>query len=115
MLCLTPELLRASYELLRHTMPFRRWKLPEAADVAFRVIRSYETRGLFEMHKRPVISISSKCVGTVQSLTVTMAHEMVHLYEETNHTTRKDVMHSARFWRLAKQVCRHHGFDELLF
>jgi hypothetical protein len=116
MLHLTPEMLEASYELLRTTPPFRRWKLPEADDVIFRVIRSEEVRGTFELVKgRMVISISAKCVGNLHSLNATMAHEMVHLYEDTVHNARNDVMHSATFKRLAKQVCRHHGFDELLF
>jgi predicted SprT family Zn-dependent metalloprotease len=116
MLHLTPEMLEASYELLRQTPPFRRWKLPEPDEVAFRIIRSDTTRGTFHLDKgKPVISISSRCVGNIHSLNETMAHEMVHLYEDTVHKARGDVMHSSKFKALAKQVCKHHGFDELLF
>ena len=36
---ITPELLEASYELLRSMPPFKRWKLPHADNVVFRVLK----------------------------------------------------------------------------
>lgn len=114
---LTPEMIEAAYELLRTTPPFKRWKLPEADDVGFQIIRTEHTRGTFHVTHggRPTIAISHKCIGSLHSLVATVAHEMVHMYEDTVHSARSDVMHGARFKRLAAQVCRHHGFDEKLF
>lgn len=117
MLHLTPAMLESAYELLRTTPPFRNWKLPHPDDVGFQIIRTEHTRGTFHISDagRPTISISHKCIGSLHSLVVTVAHEMVHLYEDTVHAARSDVMHSARFKRLTAQVCRHHGFDAKLF
>ena len=117
---ITPALMEAAYELLRITPPFRKWKLAEPDDVVFRIIKTELTRGTFYRagkrgSKLPTIEISMKCIGSVHSLITTMAHEMTHMHEDTNHVARDDVMHSARFKRLAAQVCRHHGFDAKLF
>lgn len=116
-LTLTPEMLAAAYEFLRTTQPFKNWKFPHSDEVGFCIIRSENTRGTFHLTAagRPTISISHKCVGNVYSLLVTTAHEMVHMYEDTVHMARGDVMHGARFKRLAAQVCRHHSFDPKLF
>ena len=44
-----------------------------------------------------------------------MAHEMVHMHEETEHHARSDVAHSKLWVKLATRVCKHHEFDEKLF
>lgn len=110
------QLLVIAYELLVLTRPFRAWKMPPSSEIGFRVMSTELTRGAFNfVNGRPTIYISRKCVGTLHSLVHTMAHEMVHLHEDTRHRARGDVMHSSRFKRLAAQVCHHHGFDPKLF
>ncbi len=37
---LTPEMLRACYEFLRSTPPFRRWSLPPGDEIGFHVTRN---------------------------------------------------------------------------
>lgn len=114
------EMLVRTYELLAGTPPFSRWKMPPSSEVGFQFLNAENTRGAFRIEKstrgaRPTIYISRGCVGTLYVLLVTMAHEMVHLHEDTVHRARGDVMHSGRFRRLAAQVCKHHLFDEMVF
>lgn len=109
-------MLEAAYELLRTTPPFRNWRLPDPDGVSFRVISAEEDRGAFRLVRGiPIIEISKANVGLIGSLLMTMAHEMVHLYEETEHYARSDVIHSAKWKKLAALVCRHHEFDAKLF
>lgn len=115
---LTPAMLVASYELLRVTPPFRGWKLPHSDDVEFCIISTVGVRGTFHLTKKTkkkVISISRGCVSRLPTLISTMAHEMVHLHEDTAHRARGDVMHGARFKRLAARVCYFHGWEETMF
>lgn len=111
---LTPEMLRASYEYLRATPPFRRWGLPPADEIEFHVTRHKDKAGECESSggQEPVIRISSQLIGWTQSLMETMAHEMIHL-----HLDRRGerASHGASFKRTAAQVCRRHGFDPKLF
>jgi hypothetical protein len=48
-------------------------------------------------------------VRSTDLLIATMAHEMIHLYQDENGTARGH--HNAQFRRLAKRVCSIHGFD----
>lgn len=115
MLQLTPEMLEAVYELLRTTPPFRGWKLPHSDEIEFRVTHDLDLRGWCQCTRPPRIGISNRVNGHVETLIRSMAHEMVHLYEGLNLIARDDVEHSTKWKSLAKQVCRHHGFDEKLF
>jgi predicted SprT family Zn-dependent metalloprotease len=55
------------------------------------------------------IAISAQKVRTSQMLIATMAHEMIHLYQDESGTARGH--HNAEFRRLAARVCAVHGFD----
>jgi len=103
---ITPDLLERTYELLRHTRPFRRWKLPEADDVEFHVTRHRDRFGDCTDGDPYTIRISSTKHDTLATVLETMAHEMCHM---------RDITHGKVFTRLAKQVCRHHGFDPKTF
>lgn len=110
---LTPEILEASYEYLRSTLPFRRWKLPPAEEVEFHVIRKPGLFGDCEtVGDQHIIRVSTAKVGRTQTLIETMAHEMVHV--RLNGLGVKSE-HGSDFRRLASQVCRHHGFDPKTF
>lgn len=115
---MTPATLAAAYDLMKTTLPFRCWKLPKSADVTFRVNQSTVEYGacyLTVAKKIPVIRVSARSVKTIPQLLEVMAHEMIHLHEDTQHKARSDVSHSALFRRYAKQVCRHHHFDMEFF
>lgn len=111
---LTPDILRAAYEYLRATPPFRRWKLPPADEVEFHVTRHLDRTGDCETAggHEPVIRISAALIGWTGSLMTTMAHEMVHVHLDRNGVRAH---HGADFRRCAAQVCRHHGFDPKMF
>lgn len=112
---LTPEMLEATYELLKVTRPFCTWRLPDADDIAFHVVRAPMTSGEYIFDGKHTIRISSRCVERLSTLIMVMAHEMVHLREEIFYKSRADIKHGARFKRLAHQVCRYHGFEEAIF
>lgn len=109
---LTPELLCASYEFLRQTPPFRRWKLPSGEEIKFIVTRSIDSRG----HAKDdvEIGVSSRNIGRTESLFMVMAHEMVHVHVYLRGLHGRSE-HPAEFWRCARLVCKHHGFDIKMF
>lgn len=113
MLKLTPDMLRAAYAFLHETEPFCAWGLPDADDLKFVVVRDRKIAGWYK-HTEKTIAVSSSCVGHTFTLMRVMAHEMVHVVED-HAGGRCDVMHSKLFFRLAKQVCRLHGFDPVAF
>jgi len=111
---LSHENLPAAYEYLRACEPFRRWKLPEADEVGFAVIRKRDRFGHMIGTVRSteaVIGISEVCVGSTQKLIETMAHEILHLYQHLRNTETPGVQHNAEFRRLARLICKTHIFD----
>jgi hypothetical protein len=112
---LTPQTMEAAYELLRTTPPFRGWRLPPGEQIRFEVVA---TRAIYGSHVcragTHVICCSFRKQRTLPLLLITMAHEMIHLYE-AERKERADIGHGARFWKRAKLVCRLHGWDEGAF
>jgi hypothetical protein len=114
---LTPDLLEGAYEYLRSSPPFRDWRLPDPDHVVFRVLGARDRFGHFRgWHRRgngadmfSEIAVSAQKVRTTQMLIATMAHEMIHLYQDENGTARGH--HNPQFRRLAARVCKAHGFD----
>jgi hypothetical protein len=115
---ITADLIEASYERLRMTPPFNKWKLPHADDVEFHAVpikgeASAEHYVLADLEKKTehhVIRINPKRHSTLHMLDATLAHEICHMREY--HTgSRRVGCHGAQFKRLADLVCKHHGFD----
>jgi hypothetical protein len=110
---ITPDLLRASYDFLRETPPFKRWGLPHGENVVFKVTRSRKTQGdhllLNDVH---TIRVSCVKVGYVAGLLALMAHEMVHAACGLKGVRSE---HGAEFRKRAAMVCRYHGFDPAEF
>lgn len=111
----TPELLESTYERLRLTPPFKRWKLPDADDLEFCVTMHTDRFGHFrdkdpsEGKKWPDISVSAKHVNSLDLLDRTLAHEMCHIRLLQLGHSRDN--HGPRFKKLAATVCRIHGYD----
>lgn len=115
-LSLTPDALAACYDFLAETPPFNKWNLPPSDEVMFIVCRSKENRGDYHWNgERHVIRISSRYAKRTHALVETMAHEMIHLFEEEAGFSKPNVQHSKAFQKLAKRVCKIHGFDEAVF
>ena len=108
---ISPAILEASYELLRMTEPFNRWKLPSAERVSFCVNSSKTNAGEFFVDPTgiPWVAVSQRFHHTLPELFKTVAHEMCHLRQQVrgeDYTT-----HGATFIALAKRVCKAHQFD----
>jgi hypothetical protein len=124
---LTPEVLSSAYEFLKATKPFNKWKLPAADQVVFRVVRAIpcapevwaqhlsDRQTKNHPHKgHHLIDINERKVGHTLTLIQTMAHEMCHV-RESMLVKYTGEAHGKTFWRLAREVCRHHGFDPKAF
>lgn len=112
---ITPELMEAAYELLRVSLPFRRWKLPHPDEIAFHVTRHGDRfADAFYENGRWTIRVSQRKHGQLPTLLMTMAHEMVHI-KQRHLCGERERDHGRQFQRLADQVCRVHGFDRAIF
>jgi hypothetical protein len=115
---LTPDCLENAYEYLRTTPPFRGMNLPHADNLVFRVMGARDRFGHFRGRFKTVpdfneIGVSIRSVNSTDLLMATMAHEMIHLYQDETGTARGH--HNPKFRKLAKRVCAIHGFDPETF
>jgi len=106
----TPRECRAAYSFLRETLPFRRWKLPDADDLEFNITRVHSPMGvtISEGRRSIRIEISEKCHTHTATLLRTMGHEMIHVYENRLGIRSE---HGKHFKRCQKLFAKHHGFD----
>ncbi len=112
---LTSETLIAAYDLLELTEPFCRWNLPPSDSVKFEITPKKDRHGECDVVGPDVyIRISPHYVGRMDSLIITMAHEMIHLYMYHSQITEPNP-HGPGYRKLAALVCREHGFDPKLF
>lgn len=104
----TPTILVAAYQYLQATPPFRKWRLPPADEIIFKVSNALTLHGQLT-HYPPAIALSAKTTRTTEAILSTMAHEMIHLHLHLVGAPTSN-LHNAEFHRLARLVCRHHGF-----
>jgi len=111
---LTPDILASAYDFLRTTPPFKSWRLPEADDVAFHVVRDPAIYADFGVDDDggPLIRVSLAKNGHTVTLLQSMAHEMIHLRQ---FQTGDKETHGPRFQKVAAKVCAVHGFDHKTF
>ena len=110
---LTPDMLAAGYDFLRTTEPFRGWRLPEAEEIGFHVVRDARLSADFAVEDgMPLIRVSEAHNGLSSTLLATLAHEMIHLRQ---HLTGDREHHGARFRRMRARICAVHGFDPKTF
>jgi len=106
---LTPDLLAAGYDFLRETQPFKGWKLPPSDEVGFSVVRDPTYFADCGMENgMPVIRVSEAKNGHTATVLATLAHEMCHIRQFAAGDSGN---HNEMFRRLARAVCRAHGFD----
>lgn len=108
-LALTPDMIEATYDLLKTMPPFRAWRLPPSDSIVFCVSATSHQADF--NHSPLCIGISSRRVGSIYRLVVCMAHELCHLRLHLTKRDRGCGVHGARFQHLAAQVCKIHGFD----
>jgi len=113
-LVITPESIAALYDALRQFPPFKAWNLPESDAIEFHVIRTRKVYGTYHYGDDHAITVSESVVGFWDTLTQTVAHEMIHLHQSIRGTQSK-AEHNTEFRRLAVQVCDAFGFDPRCF
>lgn len=114
---ITPAMVEGAYELLRSTPPFKRWKLPTSDELGFKVTAQADRYGHYNDGKPqghwPHIAISVAHVKDLTTLLEVIAHEMCHIRQ--GQLGRNVADHGLVFKRLAKQVCKRHGFKQETF
>lgn len=113
---LNAEMLAHAFDYLCCCPPFNKMNMPHSEDVKFSIGSRKDRYAHYQMiggdHH---IVLSSRFVGRHIMLLSTMAHEMVHLYEEVNCLNGGGI-HGPGFQKLADRVCKHHPeFDRLNF
>lgn len=117
MIPLKPDHAAAAYDFIRALPPCSRWGLPPADEVEFTIKHDPSIYGLYTrwLHDGVhIIVISSAVVGHTETLLASVAHEMVHL-KQAKDRTETSGQHNAEWRRLAKTICRIHGFDPKAF
>lgn len=115
------DMLQHLYEYFAASEPFRRWNLPPAEDVVFKVAR---TSTLYGWHQTAFVgrgknrklfhyvTISAGKQAHTYTIATTMAHEMIHMVTDRTCKGLK-AEHGPVFRKLARLVAKHHGFDPL--
>ena len=109
---LTPEILQAGYDLLRLTEPFCRWNLMDGEDIVFKVVKRTDCSARYVCDgKRHFIEISTRYNRHTDTILSSIAHEMIHLYQNQSGMKCGKAEHDAAFHKFAEQVCKIHGWD----
>lgn len=116
---LTPKTVEAAYVFLCATPPFSAWKMPCVEEMRFRVMKSHRVQAWFQVCGRGpgrerILAVSVNCIGHTNSLIGAVAHEMVHVYMDA-HGLDTAGEHTKTFYKLARRVCKIHGFDPKTF
>ncbi len=97
-LALDEAVLARAFDYLRSTEPFRRWGLPEASAIRFKVARSRLWYGqCFHDGKAYGVDISAALVSHSNTLLSVMAHEMIHLRQMVAGTQTRGASHNKEF------------------
>ncbi len=113
MLHVTPEMMEQTYDLLRITKPFRIWKLPDPDGIRFHVTKDNGEFASFDVKGgHPVICVTLHTARTLNSLTMHLAHEMIHLYQWKLKLPQN---HGNHFQICKARVCKEHSFDPGVF
>lgn len=115
---LTKERLIAVYDCMQEFPPFCRMKLPPSSDVTFQVSRSKDRFAHYTRIPRTdrhFIVVSAVMHDHFDTLSQTVAHEMIHLYQAVAKTESSGTMHNAEFKRISVKVCKLFGWDVKVF
>lgn len=105
---LTPETLRASYELLLTTPPFSRWKLPPANEIGFAVSRHKTRFADWRYDGKHHIRASLHKHTQLPTVLRSIAHEMAHIRVYQVYAGAAE--HGPEFKNVCKAICKEHPY-----
>ncbi len=112
-IALTKDMLRHCYDMLRASPVMAKYKLPPASEIRFRITRHQDRFAHHEViGNTHHIAISSSLVGSFATLTMTMAHEQIHIWQDIKGLPRND---GKGFSKEADRICKAHEWDRLIF
>jgi hypothetical protein len=107
---LTPDILAAGYSFLRECQPFKGWRLPEADDIGFCVVRDPKIHADFGVENGvPIIRVSENGAGHTSTLLAALSHELIHLRQHLRGD--RETHGRPRFQKAAARICQIHGWD----
>ncbi len=112
MVPVTDATVEAVYKCLLKFPPFDKWKLP--ARMNFAVDHLVSKWADYDPNTK-TIRVSSAKVSTFQSLVLAVAHEIVHAHQDALGRLPDKNPHNNQFGKLARQVCKHLGYDPANF
>jgi len=110
---LNTEMLAHCFDMLAATPFISKWNLPHSDDIKFKLVsrKRFFGRYIYDGGNH-TIEISTKSVGTFQTLILTMAHEMIHLHQSMLDIPVAD---DATFEGFAEALCKELELDRLAF
>lgn len=109
----TLDNLPALYEYFRSCRPFNRWKLPPSDAISFRIVTTKAYYGQYVADRQEncphTIDLSVKCTHH-DTISVTLAHEMLHLAQRVRKKDRGGD-HNADFQKWARVIAKEFGWD----
>ena len=113
---LNTKILKNIYSTLYCCEPFIKWSLPLPEQIKFIVDVDFNTMGSYlyddgEKHEH-IITISSARCGHLDTVIITMEHEMIHM-SRSGTITDAWTKHDATFRRRAHSIATELGFDPL--
>ena len=98
-----------AYQMLRTMEPFASWRLP--TKIQTKVVNDPLMYGCFEDSPDTITISAAKC-WSVEQLTATVAHEMIHLYQHRLKILDEKNPHDLFFHEQARVVTVTLGFDK---
>jgi hypothetical protein len=118
MALVTRPRIKAIYTMLRLLPPFCRWGLPEPDAIKFTICNGTH-HGMYSVDEKDRINIEINPYThiTLFMLTMTIAHEMVHIRQDQlgQLPNSESKQHNKAFQRLARMVCKELGFEPTEF
>jgi hypothetical protein len=108
---LTPELLRSVYDMIVQTDTKFWAAMPASKNLKFAVVKS---QAFYAETDGEVLRVSEAKNGHIDSVIISVAHEMVHVLRQKKGFSDWD-RHGAAFNKMARRVSKRCGFDPKSF
>lgn len=107
---ITPEKVRAVYQMLLSLEPFDKWNLSAANRITFAVAPLKSRRGDWDPNTN-TLRVSTVCITTFPALVAVVMHEICHVRQQRLCRLPDSADgHNGDFNRMRDQICKHHGF-----
>lgn len=108
---ITPEKVRAVYQMLLQMEPFNNWTFHAVSQITFAVAPLKSRRGDWDSNTK-TLRVSTVCITTFLGLVGVVAHEMIHVRQQQMCRLPDSAEgHNGDFTRMTLQICKEFPFD----